>query len=62
MIQFDSVFKEFFEPGLEDGVHLVRLPADRQGVDVAAFKNSSGGRAGGGCTHVRPCVRVRVWV
>ncbi len=35
--------QEFFEPALKDDVHVVALPATKEGVDVEQFKQSSGG-------------------
>ena len=30
--------QEFFEPALKDGVHVIALPAGKEGVDVEHFK------------------------
>lgn len=37
MVKFDSRFEEWYEPGLVDGEHVLRLPATHEGVDEAEF-------------------------
>lgn len=37
VLKFDSVYREFYEPGLIDGVHVISLPAEEKGVDVVDF-------------------------
>lgn len=42
VFKFESTFKEFYEPALEDGVHVVKLQED-----VAKFDSETGWRGGG---------------
>jgi protein glucosyltransferase len=42
VVHFDSKYKEFYEPALEDGVHVVRVPATEEGVDEEEFLKYSG--------------------
>ena len=44
VIKFKSKFEEFFEPGLEDGVHAVMVDASHEGVDEGTFFNVSAPR------------------
>ena len=44
VFKFASTYREFFEPALQDGVHVVRLPATHEGVDPQQFR---AGRAAG---------------
>ncbi|KAH7625048.1 hypothetical protein Ndes2526B_g00429 [Nannochloris sp. 'desiccata'] len=37
VLHFDSKYKEFYEPALEDGVHMVRVPAMDEGVEEEEF-------------------------
>jgi len=46
VVHFDSKYKEFYEPALEDGVHVVRVPATEEGVDEAEFFKYSGKQLG----------------
>ena len=46
VFKFDSKYREFYEPALQDGVHVVRLPATHEGVDPQQFTAFTG--AGGG--------------
>lgn len=41
VLKFESIFKEFYEPGLVDGVHVISLPAGERGVDVEDFISNS---------------------
>jgi protein glucosyltransferase len=41
VVHFDSEYKEFYEPALVDGVHVVRVPATGEGVDEEEFFNYS---------------------
>ncbi|KAL4516541.1 hypothetical protein Ndes2526B_g05132 [Nannochloris sp. 'desiccata'] len=37
VLHFDSKYKELYEPALEDGVHMVRVPATDEGVEEKEF-------------------------
>jgi protein glucosyltransferase len=37
VVHFESKYQEFYEPALEDGVHVVRVPAEEEGVDEEEF-------------------------
>eukprot|EP00887_Chlorella_sp_A99_P000462 scaffold17.g462.t1 len=41
VFKFDSTFKEFYEPALQDGVHVVRLKSTNDGVDPQQFKGET---------------------
>ena len=41
VLHFDSKYKEFYEPALEDGIHVIRLPATEEGVDEEEFWTKS---------------------
>jgi Glycosyl transferase family 90 len=42
VLHFDSKYKEFYEPALVDGVHVVRVPATDEGVDEEEFFEYTG--------------------
>jgi hypothetical protein len=44
VFKFASKYTEFFEPALQDGVHVVRLAATDSGVDPAVFVSQTGAR------------------
>ena len=58
VLKFDSFYQEFYEPALIDGVHVVKVEAERDGVDEARFFNVSGERAVVGLVG---CGRVGEW-
>ncbi|KAL4418909.1 hypothetical protein ABPG77_004062 [Micractinium sp. CCAP 211/92] len=39
VFKFESTYKEFFEPALQDQYHVVKLPAKHDGVDEGWFQN-----------------------
>jgi protein glucosyltransferase len=41
VLKFSSKYEEFYEPGLKDGVHVVKLEASEDGVDKDQFFNVS---------------------
>jgi len=42
VLKFESKFEEFYEPALQDGVHVIKLDANDEGVDKERFFQESG--------------------
>lgn len=51
VFKFHSQFTEFYEPALQDDVHVVQLLATPKGVDVEHFKANTGS-----CIALRHCI------